>query len=281
LLTENKYFWKPYLIILSKNMSYYTIKKYLNYRLFSAHKRGHGIHSPFVFDLIEKVFRNKTAPTVVLDIEALRKKLNSDKRVISVTDMGAGSKRIKGNLRKISDIARFSSVPPKYGRLLTAMAASFGDTGILELGSSLGISTMYLAAGQKDGRVYTIEGCPATLSVARENFGHCGFTAIRSYSGSFDEMIPEFCDEGLIPGIVFIDGDHRKESVIRYFEKAKEFTGDKSVIIFDDIHTSAEMGEAWEEIKRDKKISITIDILRFGIVFFRGGMTRSDYVIRY
>jgi uracil phosphoribosyltransferase len=94
-------------------------------------------------------------------------------------------------------------------------------------------------------------------------------------------MIPEFCKEGLTPGVVFIDGDHRKESVIRYFEKVKEFTDDRSVIIFDDIHISSEMGEAWEIIKKDKRTSISIDIFRFGIVFFRSGMTRSDYVIRY
>jgi predicted O-methyltransferase YrrM len=262
-------------------MSYYTIKKYLQYRLFSSHRRGYGIHSPFVFELIENVFRNKTAPAVVLDIEKRRNKLMRDKREITVNDLGSGSKRIKGNLRKISDIAQYSSSPEKYGCLLTNIAASFGDSGILELGTSLGIGTMYLAAGQKEGRVHTIEGCPATLSVAQDNFVNCGFNTIKSYSGSFDEMIPEFCKEQIIPGVVFIDGDHRKKSVIRYFEKVKKFTDDSSVIILDDIHYSSEMGDAWEEIKKDKSISITIDIFRFGIVFFRRGMTRSDYVIRY
>jgi predicted O-methyltransferase YrrM len=262
-------------------MSFYSIIKYLQYSLLSAHKKGHGIHSPFVFDLIERVFRNKTTPAVLLDIENRRKKLIGDERVISVNDLGSGSKRIKDNLRKISDIARFSSVPEKYGRLLANLAASFGDPGILELGTSLGISTMYLAAGQKEGRVHTIEGCQATLSVAVENFDHCGFNRIVSYSGSFDEMIPLYSAANTQPGIVFIDGDHRKDSVIRYFRKAKEFTGENSVIILDDIHISSEMGEAWEEIKKDENISVTIDIYRFGIVFFRRGMTRSDYVIRY
>jgi predicted O-methyltransferase YrrM len=259
----------------------YPLAKYLQYRLFSSHRRGHGIHSPFVFELIENVFRNKTVPSVVLDIEKSRNQLMRDKRVISVNDLGSGSKKIKGNLRKISDISKYSSSPLKYGRLLTNFAASFGDAGILELGTSLGISTMYLAAGQKKGSVHTIEGCTSTLSVARENFINCGFEGIKSYSGSFDEMLPEFCKTGLTPGVVFIDGDHRKGSVIRYFEKVKEFTDDNSVIILDDIHLSSEMGEAWEVIKKDIRTSITIDILRYGIVFFRRGMTRNDYVIRY
>ena len=262
-------------------MSYYTIKKYLGYQLFSSHRRGHGIHSPFVFDLIDKVFRNKTAPSVVLDIEKIRKKLIRDNRVISVKDLGSGSDRMKGNLRMISDIARFSSLPAKYGRLLTRFAGEFGDAGILELGTSLGISTMYLAAGQKECKVHTIEGCPETLYVARENFNCCGFSGIKSLSGSFDEMIPQFMEEKITPGLVFIDGDHRKPSVIKYFEKIKQFSGENSVIILDDIHISSEMGEAWEHIKMDKNVSLTVDIYRFGIVFFRKGMTRTDYEIRY
>jgi predicted O-methyltransferase YrrM len=259
----------------------YPLVKYLQYNLFSSHKRGHGIHSPFVFDLIENVFRNKTVPAVVLFIENRRKQLITDSNTISVRDLGSGSKKMKGNLRKISGIARFSSVPPKYGRLLTNMASSFGDSGILELGTSLGISTMYLAAGQKEGKVYTIEGCDSTLSVARENFRNCGFNQIRSYSGSFDEMIPEFGREGIKPGLVFIDGDHRKASVLKYYEKVKQFSDTDTVIILDDIHISSEMGEAWKEIKNDRNVSTTIDINRFGMVFFRKGMTRSDYVIRY
>jgi predicted O-methyltransferase YrrM len=184
-------------------------------------------------------------------------------------------------LRKIADIAKYSPTPPKYGRFLMNMAISFGGAGILELGTSLGISTMYLAAGQKYGSVYTIEGCSGTLSVALENFAECGFKNIISYCGSFDGMLPEFSKEKITPGLVFIDGDHRKEAVLRYFQEVKEITDDKSVIIIDDIHLSSEMGEAWEEIKMDKRTSVTIDIFRFGIVFFRGGMTRSDYVIRY
>jgi predicted O-methyltransferase YrrM len=259
----------------------YPILKSVQYQLFSSHKRGHGIHSPFIFELIEKVFRNKTAPDVVLHIEKKRNMLKRDHRQISVKDLGSGSKRMKNNLRKISDIAKFSAVPEKYGRLLTNMAAEFGDQSILELGTSLGISTMYLAAGQKDGMVYTIEGCSETLAVARENFDSCGFSGINSMSGSFDDILPVFRERNITPGIVFIDGDHRKEPVIRYFEAIRQLSGNNTVVILDDIHISSEMGEAWEEIKKDPNISVTIDINRFGIVFFRKGLTRTDYVIRY
>jgi predicted O-methyltransferase YrrM len=259
----------------------YPVAEFLKYIVFSSNRKGHGIHSPFVFNLIIKVFRNKTSPAVVLDIEKVRRKLTRDDRVISVTDLGAGSKIMKGNLRKVSDIAKYSSVPPKYGRLLTGLASEFGEPGILELGTSLGLSAMYLSAGLKKGKVYTIDACKETLEVARQNFSSSGFKEITVLNGSFDEMIPVFRETNITPGIVFVDGDHTGESVLRYYEKIRQFSGDNTVLIFDDIHCSREMGEAWKKIKRDEEISITIDLYRFGIVFFRKGMTRMDYVIGY
>jgi predicted O-methyltransferase YrrM len=271
----------PNIIFSPAEVELYPVVKYIKYQLFSSPGKGHGIHSPFVFDLVDRVFRNKNTPVVVFNIEQLRKRLTSNNREISVKDMGSGSKRMKSNLRKISSIAKYSSVPARYGRLLASLAGEFGGSGTLELGTSLGISTMYLAAGQKEGKVYTIEGCPETLSAARENFSSCGFEGITAYCGSFDEMIPRFGEENITAGLVFIDGDHRKESVLRYYEKVKQFTDSRSVIVLDDIHVSKGMGEAWEHIKNDPGISVTVDLYRFGLVFFRKGMTRADYEIRY
>jgi hypothetical protein len=80
---------------------------------------------------------------------------------------------------------------------------------------------------------------------------------------------------------VFIDGDHRREPVVRYFTQIAEMSDSKTVIIIDDINYSVEMGEAWKQIKGDSKVTLTIDLNRMGIVFFREGITHNDYVIRY
>ena len=120
--------------------------KYLKYILLSGHRKGHGIHSPFVFDLVSRVFRNKVDPDIVFTIEKTRKKMILDNRSILVTDLGSGSDLSKTNLRRVSEIARYSPVPGKYGKLLSKMADEFGEPLIIELGTSLGISTMYMAA---------------------------------------------------------------------------------------------------------------------------------------
>jgi predicted O-methyltransferase YrrM len=262
-------------------MIFYRTVKYLIYILLSRHKVGHGIHSPFVFNLVSKVFRNKTDPYVVFKVEQVRKKMISDKRSILVQDLGSRSRLLKTNLRGVSDIARNSPVSRKFGMLLSNMAAEFGKPMILELGTSLGISTMYMAASCIDTKICTIEGCHATAAIARQNFIDSGLNNIEIVEGSFDEVLPGLSTTGIKPGLVFIDGNHRKEPVIKYFCQIAEMSDSKTVIVIDDINYSKEMAEAWDEIRLHKKVSVSVDIHRMGIIFFREGISPNNYVIRY
>ena len=255
--------------------------KYLDYHLFSRHSKGHGIHSPFVFDLVSRVFRNKIDPDVVLMIENIRKKYLADRTIVKVLDLGSGSPVLRSDLRRISDIAKHSSVPPEYGVLLSNLASEFGKPAIIEFGTSLGLSTMYLASGSGESKVYTMEGCPVISSIAAVNFSNLGFDNITLMTGSFDDLLPEIKSKAGNPGLVFIDGNHRKAPVLKYFNEMAEISDNKTVIVIDDIHLSNEMEEAWKEIKRNETVSFTIDIYRMGLVFFRKGMCRVDYVIRY
>lgn len=253
----------------------------MKYLIFSRHRNGHGIHSPFVFNLVSRVFRNKIDPDIVLMIENIREKHISDKRTINVLDLGAGPSGVKNNLRRVSEIAKYSPVPLKYGILLSNLAAEFGKPAIIEFGTSLGISTMYLTAGCREVMVYTMEGCPSLSGIAVQNFRETGLDNIRLLHGSFDELLQEIKEKATGAGLVFIDGNHRKEPVMKYFTEMAEISGYNTVIVIDDIHLSHEMEEAWTEIKQQENVSFTIDLFRMGLVFFRKGMHHFDYVIRY
>jgi predicted O-methyltransferase YrrM len=262
-------------------MFYNRVFKYLRYILLSHHKRGHGIHSPFVYDLVSRIFRNKIDPGIVSIVEGARRRMIADTRSINIHDLGSGSKLAGSTEKRVSDIARRSPVSPKYGALLSNMAAEFGKPFILELGTSLGISTMYMAASCKNSPVSTIEGSPEIASVARQNFKDAGLINITLLEGSFDEVLPQLAASGVKPGLVFIDGNHRREPVLRYFKEIAEMSDNSTVIIIDDINYSKEMAEAWEEIKLNEKVSVTIDIFRMGILFFREGINHNNYIIRY
>jgi len=262
-------------------LNLYTTGKYLNYKLFSTHKKGHGIHSPFLFNFITNVLRNKTGRDVVLNIESVRKRLLSDRRVINVTDYGSGGGRRGAGRRKVSEIARNSSVPAKYGKLLARLSKAYGKKCIIELGTSFGIGAMYLAAGSPDAVVHTIEGCPETSAIALENIKGAGYGNIFPHRGIFREQLEALKDQKTVPGLVYVDGDHRGDRVLEYFELLCSMADEKTIIVFDDIHCSADMGEAWRKISCDERVTLSVDMFRMGIVFFVKGLTPSHYKIRY
>jgi predicted O-methyltransferase YrrM len=262
-------------------MILFRVSKYLKYILLSRHRRGHGIHSPFVFDLVTRVFRNKIDKAIVFKVEEIRRKMLSDRSTIVVNDLGSRSKVSESNLRKVSDIARKSPVPARYGVLLARLASEFGSPLIIEFGTSVGISTMYMAAACKDSQVITIEGCENIAQIAKRNFISSDLKNITVITASFDEALSDLGTQGLIPGLVFIDGNHKKEPVLKYFNKMAESADGKTVIVIDDINYSSEMADAWKEIKKHKKVSVSVDIFRMGILFFREGINHNNYIIRY
>jgi predicted O-methyltransferase YrrM len=230
---------------------------------------------------VSKVFRNKTDRNIVCTIEKVRKKLISEQGSIKMNDLGSGKDKRKTNIRKVSEIARNSPVPSKYAQLLSNLASEFGGPMIVELGTSFGISTMYMAYGSPGSVIYTIEGSKEVAEIANRNFNEAGLKNIVTLTGSFDKMLPVVFSEGIKPGLVFIDGDHRKEPVLRYFRKIAEEADNNTVIVIDDIYYSREMEEAWDEIRVSEKVSVTVDVFRMGIIFFRKGITPGNYIVRH
>jgi predicted O-methyltransferase YrrM len=263
-------------------MIFFRAAAYLRYLILSSHRKGHGIHSPFVFDLVSRIFRNKLDHDIVLYIEKVRKKMISDQRIIEINDLGSGSVRNrKDKTRRVSEIARYSSVSKKHCILLSNMAREFGEPCIIELGTSLGISSMYMALNCPDTILHTIEGCSERAKIAAENFEQARIKNIILYNRSFDEVLPEILDLCPKPGLVFIDGNHRRESLLRYFSMIAERSDNRTVVMVDDIYLSPEMELAWNEIKVHSKVSVTIDVHSMGIVFFRKGINSNHFVVRY
>ena len=260
----------------------YTVSNYLEYKLLSSHKKGHGIHSPFLFSFITDVLGKKVDRQCISVIEERRKLMKKNGSTVLMTDYGSkGTPEGRKYERKISAIAGRSSVPPKYGRLLYCLSGEFGGENILELGTSSGFSAMYLAAGNDKATVRTLEGCREIADLASENFISCGFRNIKLITGRFSEELDRLKASGLKPDLVFVDGDHRKERVAEYFETLYSMSHDRTVIVFDDIHSTWEMGEAWRCIASDSRVTLAVDLFRMGIVFFRRGLTPASVVIRY
>jgi predicted O-methyltransferase YrrM len=252
---------------------------YLKYRKLKTNE--HGIHSPFVFELYNHVFKSPTDFYAYSLVEGIRRRLSADKRRVQVKDLGAGSGHHPGKVRTVQDILGTAVKSPKYSQLLFRLVNRFQPGTILELGTSLGISTLYLAIARSKSTVITIEGCPETRSIALEGFREAGLTNIRSIEGDFDTELPAVLKNVTCLDFVFFDGNHRKEATLRYFEQCLPKANNESVFVFDDIYWSREMTEAWEIIKAHPEVKVTIDIFQLGIVFFRTEQAKQHFVLSY
>lgn len=242
-------------------------KKYLHYCLTASSGKGHGIHSPFVFDFIKNVLRDKKKYDCYPVIEKARYQLLKQPAEIEVEDFGAGSAFLKTNKRAVSAIAGSSLKPVKYAQLLYRMVNYYKPETILELGTSFGITASYLAAGNTRAKVYTVEGSEAIAGIAKKTFKRLAIENIECSTGDFDNILPILLKKLLLVDFAFIDGNHRKGPTIEYFTKLLNHSTPSTILIFDDIHWSREMEAAWTVIQQHPSITLTIDLFFIGIVF--------------
>lgn len=237
------------------------------------------MHSPFVYDFIVHVLKNnRRVPQP--EIENLRRQLLRDNTILQVDDFGAGS-RVAGE-KTIRQIACTAVKPKKWSQLLYRLVRHYRPHTIIELGTSLGITTAYLAAANPEAHIITIEGSPAIQQRAQQHFEHLHMGFIKSVQGNFDAMLPQVLASTGTVGLAYIDGNHRRLPTLNYFEQLVEKRAETSIFIFDDIHWSAEMEAAWRAIQQHGAVRYTIDLFFLGLVFFRPEFkVKQHFQIRY
>ncbi|MEP7264677.1 MAG: class I SAM-dependent methyltransferase [Bacteroidota bacterium] len=253
--------------------------RYLNY-YFTAGNR-HSVHSPFIYFLVDKIINSKKEEPVFAVIEQQRNLLKKNHSLIAVEDYGAGIYGVIHQQRKVSSIVKSSAKPARYGSLLYKIVNHYRPLNMLELGTSFGISALYQAAGNPDGKLYTIEGSKSIAEIAGEVVKSTGISNIHIVQGSFDKMLPVVLDKMPQLDYAFIDGNHKKKPTLEYFEQCLGKSHNHTIFVFDDINWSDDMQEAWELIKSHKKTRVTVDLFMLGIVFLNPELSRQDFVIRH
>jgi predicted O-methyltransferase YrrM len=266
----------------------FQIKSYLKFLWQS--KNEHAVHSPFVFSLIAKCFYDKKSKPEYAVLKEYRNSLLANKNTIEVTDFGVGSKVFKSNTRPISKIAETAGISPKRAELLFRIANYFQPNTILEIGTSLGLATSALALGNSKASITTLEGCPNTMAIAKSQLQFFNLKNVECIITEFNDYL-QICNLQSAPEIkgrtseaicnlIYFDGNHSKKATLEYFELLLPTICNESLWIFDDIHWSSEMEEAWKIIKNHPKVSVTIDTFQWGLVFFRKEQPKEHFVIR-
>lgn len=242
-------------------------KKFIHYYLTASNGKGHGVHSPFVYNFIENILTDKKEYTCYSRIEAQRKILLQDETIIEVEDFGAGSTVIKTNKRVIKKIAASSLKSKKFAQLLYRIVQHYQPKTIVELGTSLGITSSYLAAGSTKTKLFTCEGSANIAAKAMQIFTNLNYSNLTLVEGDFAKTLPPLLSNLQEIDLAFVDGNHKKEPTITYFHQLLQHSTNNTILIFDDIHWSAEMEAVWEQIKKEAKVMLTLDLFFIGLVF--------------
>jgi predicted O-methyltransferase YrrM len=252
---------------------------YLKHRLTA--KTRHGTHSPFVYQLTDDVIYDFSVKKVYGEIEQQRKKLLNDDRIITVTDLGAGSRLNKNRTKKVREIAKNALKTPRLAQLIYRLAKRQQAKNNIELGTCLGITTAYLAKANPAAKIITIEGCPETAAIAHQNFEELQLQNVALLNGNFNDLLPRAIADEPTLDFVYIDGNHTKEATLNYFNWCLPKLHEGSLLIFDDIYWSEGMKAAWAEIKAHPQVTVTIDLFWIGLVYFKKDQAKEHFKIKF
>lgn len=256
---------------------FHSIKAYVRHFFTAKTRRGDGVHSPFIFSFITDVKNEKHPFYAYKAIENVRKSLLNDSSTISVTDYGTGS----SNKRKVCDIAKRSCKPAKQAQLLFRIVNTYQPQTIFDLGTCLGTTTLYMAKANQNARIHTFEGCPEIAKIAQSNFTILQCKNIVQHIGDLKETLPNALQQVEKVDLVFFDANHQKEPTLAYFEQCLQKAHNQSIFIFDDIHWSKGMEEAWNIIRQNPRITVSLDLYHMGILFFSSHLKPAHYKLKF
>jgi predicted O-methyltransferase YrrM len=259
------------------------ISDYLKYLLRSHNL--HGVHSPFVYELNDKVLNYNKAPVDLKPLEDYSNFLKDEQTILRLEDIGSNSRVTSKTDRKVSEIYWTSSTSERMGILLARLITYYKLKNVIELGTCLGIGTGYLWQALStipDSKLTTVEGREELYRYTKEKFSSYFIPNRVSFiHGNFDNVLGDVLEETGKPDLVFVDGNHRYEPTINYFNTLLKYIHPGSILIFDDIYWSQEMKKAWAEISIHPQVSISVDLFRWGIVFFRNEMPKQHFTLRF
>lgn len=243
-------------------------------------KTRHGVHSPFVYRLVDTVIYDFQAKIVYQDIEQLRNKLLNDKININIGNSDTKS-NVNNKLKSAGNLVKSTLKSAKLDQLIYRLAADLKPRNIIELGTCLGITTAYLLKAAPEARIISIEENPETAAISSVNLKELNVRHVETLVGNFDQLLSESITELEELDFVFINGNHTKDEVMNYFKQCLPMLSENSIMIFNNIYQNKGTKEAWEEIKSNPKVSVSIDLFWLGLVFVRKAQAKEDFVIRF
>ena len=242
-------------------------------------KWRHGVHSPLVYELTDQVLSKKNTSPDFARLDTLRKELSKNTKEIEVQDYGAGSRKNKESKRRVCDIAKSALAPKTQAEAFFKLTRKFQPETIVEMGTSLGLTTLYFSKALPTANIHTLEGSPEIAAFASQLFILEKASNVSLHIGEFSSTIPAILDLEKKIDLLYIDGNHRYEATLKYIDIFREKLSQNAIIILDDIYWSKEMTTAWQELSAREEYTLSLDFYHFGILFLEKRMTKEHFVL--
>ena len=250
----------------------HLIREYINY-IRKAQGR-HQIHSPFVYNFLDSCLKIKISKEFKTKIKLLTNSLSNNDTKLSITDFGAGSKKM-GQIRTVSSIYKNACCKGTYADLLYKLCTYYQPESILELGTNLGVGTFFLHEGNPHAKIITIDGCLETQNIAKQNITTKN---IQFSHASFDEFLDTLSPQKF--DLIYIDGDHRGASLLRYLDKLDSYCHSETILLLDDIRWSEDMLNTWKKLIDSETYHLTLDLFKMGILIKKQGKEKEHFILR-
>lgn len=235
------------------------------------------MHSPFVYDLMAHVLEKKNTETELVLIQSMRQQLRREKDIkLTFEPIGAIA---KPSIKSMAEIEKKLSIPHRYGARFFHCVQRYNYQTIVEIGTCIGIGTLYLAKANQQATVYTLEGNPDCCRKAAELFAQNEIKNIDIVPGLFEESLPLLLQKINKIDMVVIDGNHQYESTIRYFNQLLPHLHEDSLVVIDDIYWSKEMNRAWKETSQHDRVTLSLDFYRNGYLFFKKNRLEKEHFL--
>ena len=237
----------------------------------------HSLQSPFVYEVYKNVIDKRKRVSADPQIEKIREKFKSSLNVIEVNDLVSWSSIEYSEYRNVTDIASYGVTEKKYSQIMLGLIQYMNFKNVIELGTSLGINTLYLSKPDQT-QVTTFEGSTSLVNIATELLNDQRKN-VQVVEGNIDTSLPKFLETSPPIDLAFLDANHSYNPTLKYFDLLLGKSHDETCFIFDDIHLSREMNEAWKHIRGHYQVTLTLDLFQIGMVFINPEIRKRHYVL--
>jgi hypothetical protein len=253
-------------------MKFRTIRRFM-YLKRARHRRGHGIHSPFLFHLITEVVEDKRK---LPEYEFVKKLKNKAIQLLdNCSDASFTNVYQQFNLALSNPHQLYKKVelPFRYAKVVFRLIREFKPSVIANYGPTFGVNLALMAIADNNSIVYQLINDASCNTISKELLNDSAISNIRFFhEDSVLTSSPEFIYVNY-PG-----NPGRSRSVIQII---LENHGADDVLIIRGIHESAEMEIYWMEVIESGSVHVSLDLFEIGIVLFRKGLQKENFIHRF